>query len=219
MDGYLIYFTEYDDLDPSIAAEIVYRAKLAHAPQPPMQVPTYGGYGIPQQQQQQQQTQQPQQQPMLQQAAIPNLANVLGALDPATLKTLLAGLQQQQQTQQPQQPQHIQQQMHQQHQQHHQQQPHILQAQQPQLGQDLAALLSLPLQQQPQQQQNHGLNNNSNPYGVQPNPGYGPNAGLAALLGQVQQGNVQVPQQGQSPAQMQAIMDELVRWQPNKPQN
>lgn len=209
-DGEATY-DQYDDLDPSIAAEIVYRAKLAHAPQPPMQVPTYGGYGIPQQQQQQQQPQQPQQQQsMLQQTAIPNLANVLGALDPATLKTLLANLQQQQQPQQPQ----IQPQIHQQHQHHHQQQ-HMLQAQ-PQLGQDLAALLSLPMQQP---QQNHSLNSNTNPYGVQTNPGYGANAGLAALLGQVQQGNVQVPQQGQTPAQMQAIMDELVRWQPNKSQN
>lgn len=152
---------------------------------------------MPQQQQPHQQ-----QQPMIQQPTIPNLANVLGSLDPSTLGKLLSNLQQQQQQQQ--QPMH-------QHHQHHQQQPAIIQAQQPQLGADLAALLSR------QQNQHH---NPANSYGV-PNQSYGSNAGLAALIGQPpQQGNVQVPQQqGQASGQMQAIMDELARWNSKQGQN
>ncbi|KAL0631302.1 nuclear polyadenylated RNA-binding protein 3 [Maublancomyces gigas] len=186
-------FDQYDSLEPHIAAELVVRSKQAHVPPPPPpQVPNYG-YGMHPQQQQPHQ-----QQPMIQQSAIPNLANVLGSLDPSTLGKLLSNLQQQQQQQQP---------MHQ----HHQQQAPVLQTQQPQLGADLAALLS-----RPQQTQHH---NPGNPYGV-PNQAYGSNAGLAALISQgSQQANVQIPQQGQAPGQMQAIMDELARWNSNQGQS
>ncbi|KAI5790006.1 hypothetical protein FPQ18DRAFT_367853 [Pyronema domesticum] len=226
-------YSQYDNLDPSIAAELVFQAKTSQqqhiqaqqarqhqqAPPPPPPVAQYG-YGAP--------PAAPPAQPTPQAltslaalAAIPGLASMFGNLDPASLQALLAGLNQQQQPLP---------------------QAQYAPAPQPQLGADLAALLAgrppttpQPQQQQyppqpPQHQQQQQMNNGLSAFGGQ--------AGLAALLGQASQklasqqqqqqqhqghqgqqplgqqgmGNEQQMQQQPNPAQIGNIMETLAKW-------
>jgi hypothetical protein len=74
-----VRFEEYQDLEPRIAAELVLRAKSASVPQGQA---LYGPRYAPAQ---------PPQQPAAQPAA-PNLANLVGQLDNATLQKLLGSL-------------------------------------------------------------------------------------------------------------------------------
>jgi nuclear polyadenylated RNA-binding protein 3 len=74
-----VRFDEYQDLEPRIAAELILRAKAASVPQGQA---SYGpGYGAGQPQQ-----------PPAAQAVAPNLANLVGQLDNATLQKLLGSL-------------------------------------------------------------------------------------------------------------------------------
>ena len=120
---------EYDNLDPPIAAELVLRSKQAHLVVQPAPVAAYGAYpaaAAPVQQQQQQ----PPVNILQQLSAIPNIGNLLSAMDPNTLQQLLTTMQQPQQ-----------------------QQP-----QQAQMNPDLAALLGGAQQRAPAQQQYGGGN-------------------------------------------------------------
>ncbi|KAI5806131.1 hypothetical protein EDC01DRAFT_748147 [Geopyxis carbonaria] len=187
-------FDQYDNLDPPIAAELVVRSKQAHQPAP---VAQYGGYGASPVVQQPQA--QPQQQLMQQLGGVPNIAGLLGQLDPGTIQKLLAGLQQQQQPQQM----------------HHQQQ-----APAPQMGADLASLLAGAAQQQQQRSQPPPQQNAyGSPNGLA--SAFGGTSGLAALLGQAQQKVSQQQQQQhqQQQAQQQPgtgqitnIMETLAKW-------
>ncbi|KAI5817530.1 hypothetical protein BZA77DRAFT_309807 [Pyronema omphalodes] len=223
-------YSQYDNLDPSIAAELVFQAKASQqqhiqaqqARQQPPPVPppvAQYGYGAP--------PAAPPAQPTPQAltslaalAAIPGIASVFGNLDPASLQALLASLNQQQQPQP-------------------QTQARFAPPPQPQLGADLAALLAgrpaVPPPQQPQQQyqppppppQHQQMNNGLSAFGGQ--------AGLAALLGQASQklasqqqqqqqqqhqqqheqqgmGNEQQMQQQPNPAQIGNIMETLAKW-------
>lgn len=92
-----VRFDEYENLEPRIAAELVIREKrkTASAPLPQSTYGQHSSYGQPLQQQQQQYglppvtVQQPQQQAS---SAAPNLANIVGQLDNATLQKLLGTL-------------------------------------------------------------------------------------------------------------------------------
>lgn len=74
-----VRFDEYQDLEPKIAAELVLRAKQTQAPIPPYQQPQFAAG-------------QSYQQPQAAVAAAPNLANLVGSLDNATLQQLLGTL-------------------------------------------------------------------------------------------------------------------------------
>lgn len=77
-----VRFDEYQDLEPRIAAELILRAKATSVPQVPQgQLPYGAGYGAGQPQQ-----------PPAAQAVTPNLANLVGQLDNATLQKLLGSL-------------------------------------------------------------------------------------------------------------------------------
>ncbi|KAI9723715.1 MAG: hypothetical protein M1812_001015 [Candelaria pacifica] len=204
-----VRFDEYDNLDSTIAAELVVRAKQTHGAPPPVQyalppAPSYGAshYAQPAP---------PQPQPPPQAAAPPNLANLITSLDGPTLQKLLGAMQQPQSAQQTPMPQHLQ------HQQHQQPPPHVT----PGLSADLASLLSGAARQQPQaqpyQQQQHHLQQQppTNPYAaLASNPQIAGNPTLASLLA----GAVNRPQQQQQsqqvqPAQnVQNIMEQLARW-------
>lgn len=81
-----VRFDEYQDLDPKIAAELVLRSKQTQAPTPVQSAP----YVPPPQYGNGQQYQQPAV------ASAPNLVNMVGQLDNATLQKLLGSLTQQQ---------------------------------------------------------------------------------------------------------------------------
>jgi hypothetical protein len=174
--------TEYDNVEPHIAAEIAIRAKQAHAPQPTAP-PSYG-YGLAPQQQQPLQ--------LLQPGAPMNLANVLQSLDPSTLRKLLSNLQQQQQPQ----PQTMQQQN---------------ASQQAQIGADLATLLGqaarppsatpVPAPTGPYGGTQLGVNT-----------GYSGAGLAALLGGNQPSPVQTQPQQTQNPGQMQNIMETLAKW-------
>jgi nuclear polyadenylated RNA-binding protein 3 len=74
-----VRFDEYQDLEPRIAAELVLRAKSASVPQ--VQAPYGPGYATGQAPQ-----------PPVAQPVAPNLANLVGQLDNATLQKLLGSL-------------------------------------------------------------------------------------------------------------------------------
>ncbi|KAJ9665943.1 nuclear polyadenylated RNA-binding protein 3 [Coniosporium apollinis] len=207
-----VRFEEYENLEPSICAQLVLRAKQTHgAPQP--QQPAYGmpsaaygmppvQYGLPPPQPPPQQYLPPQHLP----AAMgnPSLSNTIANLDPSSLQQLL-GAMQHQPSQAPQQP---------------PQQPHQ-QAPPPALTADLARILGgaapapqhqTPAYNQPPQQMQ------GNPYGT-----LAGNPALASLLGGVgtpqqqapqQQAPPQPPPQGQQQGQpdMQEIMAQLAKY-------
>jgi nuclear polyadenylated RNA-binding protein 3 len=74
-----VRFDEYQDLEPKIAAELVLRAKATSAPQ--ARPPYDPGFATPQAHQ-----------PPPAQPAAPNLANLVGQLDNATLQKLLGSM-------------------------------------------------------------------------------------------------------------------------------
>ncbi|KAI9707125.1 MAG: hypothetical protein M1836_000085 [Candelina mexicana] len=197
-----VRFDEYDNLDATIAAELVVRAKQTHGAPPPVQysappVPSYGAphYAQPAPQQHQ---------PPPQAAAPPNLANLITSLDGPTLQKLLGAMQQPSSAQQSM-PQHLQ---------------HPPPPATPGLSADLASLLSGAARQQTQAQpyQPHQQQQNqpqANPYAaLASNPQIAGNPTLASLLA----GAVNRPQQPHQaqqvqPAQnVQNIMEQLARW-------
>lgn len=215
-------FSEYDNLDPAIAAELVLRARQTHAAVPRNQ---YGAaaqtYAAPQ-------YGQPLISPVQPQVAAPNpatanITNLISSLDPSALQKLLGALQQPPQT--PQQPLHLPQQ--------HQAQvpPPPPPQQQPQPAAptsltDLASLLggavaARPIQQAPYQQPAPPPQQ-PNPYAaLASSPAFASNPALAALLAsttnRAQQPSVQTPQQHHQPPvaatpQVQNIMDQLAKW-------
>lgn len=203
------YYTEYDNLEAHIAAELVIRAKQTHG------APTSAAYGVPPPSYGVPQFAQPQPQPVQQQTAqqphptapSSNLTSLITSLDGPTLQKLLGAMGQSQPSQAPQQ--HIAQ--------------HQLQASAA-ASADLASLLAGAAREQPQQQpysqqQQQPSPQSANPYAAfASNPLYANNPGLAALLGGAggrpqQQG---VPpsqqQQPQSGQQVHNIMEQLARW-------
>ncbi|KAL2356182.1 hypothetical protein BJ546DRAFT_1025037 [Cryomyces antarcticus] len=108
-----VRFEEYDDLDPTICAQLVIRAKQANAApaQASYGVPPSNGYGSAPQAQYGYQSMQPavppQQAPQPLANAAPNLSNLITSLDGAGLQRLLGAMQS---PQTPSQPQHQQQQ-------------------------------------------------------------------------------------------------------------
>ncbi|KAA8899246.1 hypothetical protein FN846DRAFT_909679 [Sphaerosporella brunnea] len=202
-------FNQYDNLDPSVAAELVVHSKQQqqqYAAAVAAPAAHYGSYGAPPAMQQPQVPQQQQLAGLQGLASVPGLASLIQGVDAGTLQKILLGLHQQSQPQIQQQPQY----------------------QQTQQLNDLASMLARPQQQQygsaPQQPQQQA-------YGSQPPPqnsalgAFGGTAGFAALLGQAQQ-KVAAAQQQQSPTQQSPpqqpvqtqnsqignIMETLAKW-------
>jgi nuclear polyadenylated RNA-binding protein 3 len=168
-----VRFDEYEDLEPKIAAELVLREKnkLASTAQP--------AYGLPQ-------VAAPQYQQAPAVAAAPNLANLVGQLDNATLQKLLGTLNAVAPT------------------------PQVAPSTNPSL--DLAGILGgLVQQQQSQQQQQlqqHGVyqpqQQTSNGYAAVPSAD-----SLASIMSNMPS---QAPNQGQSAQQVQNIMAQLAKF-------
>jgi nuclear polyadenylated RNA-binding protein 3 len=174
-----VRFDEYQDLEPKIAAELVLRAKQTQAP------PVAAAYSQPHLAPQQ--TYQP---PTTATAtATPNLANLVGQLDNATLQKLLGTLNAVAPS------------------------PQVTHATNPPL--DLAGILGgLVQQQQQQQQQPTPQQQQRNPYQSQAPPqnsyaSLANNDNLASLLGSMP---AQTQPQGQSAQQVQNIMAQLAKF-------
>ncbi|KAI9754086.1 MAG: hypothetical protein M4579_004869 [Chaenotheca gracillima] len=213
-----VRFDEYDDLDPNIAAELVFRAKQTHGAPAPVSYNQPQGYQAPQYGQPYSTPPQTQSMPLQapagnQGAAAPNLANLISSLDGPSLQKLLGTLQQQA-------PQLMQQQPHQHHQAPQQQSAAGMPA-------DLASLLGGMARTTPQQQQPfQPPQGPSNPYAsFASNPAFAGNPALASLLGanggQQQHQQQQPPpmqhqqpsyQQAQPAQQVQNIMEQLAKW-------
>ncbi|KAI9680737.1 MAG: hypothetical protein M1817_004177 [Caeruleum heppii] len=205
-----VRFDEYENLDPSIAAELVVRAKQTHG------APSTSQYNAPPQGHQSNPPLQNYAQPPPQQAGpntngqAPNIANLITSLDGPTLQKLLGALQQPGQAPTGQ--------LH----------PQSAAAA---LPPDLAALLGAgagqqgpPPSRQQQQQQSYRppppRQQQSDPYAaLAANPALAGNPALAAMLAGVgnrapQQGPPPQQQQqgGQPTQQVQDIMQQLARW-------
>jgi hypothetical protein len=94
-----VRYDEYDNLEPAVAAELVFRSKQQQVTVPPISQP---GYGQPQPYQQQQQNYGPAVQqfgapapvPAVQNSlSVPNIASMIASLDPASLQKLLTAIQ------------------------------------------------------------------------------------------------------------------------------
>lgn len=189
-----LHLPEYEDLDASVAAEIVVRAKSTHLAPAPVsaQYPVGAAYGAPHYAQGSQALQQ-QQQP--QEGGAPaNITNLITSLDGPSLQKLLGAMAQSPQTS-----------------------PNAQRAQpsqQPVQSQNLASLLSSVARQQVLPQQGYPYNTASQQQqyaGPVTNPSFADNPALSSLLSNANGRNVPqalpTQQHQQQPGQQQSVQD------------